>query len=79
MDDSDCYEELDHGVLAVGYGTWNGTDYFLIKNSWGKTWGQDGYIMLARGPEFEPHGQCGLHLMSSRPIHIKADMTSRAA
>eukprot|EP00590_Aulacoseira_subarctica_P011884 CAMPEP_0172430092 /NCGR_PEP_ID=MMETSP1064-20121228/53065_1 /TAXON_ID=202472 /ORGANISM="Aulacoseira subarctica , Strain CCAP 1002/5" /LENGTH=365 /DNA_ID=CAMNT_0013175919 /DNA_START=318 /DNA_END=1415 /DNA_ORIENTATION=- len=74
MDKEDCYEKLDHGVLAVGYGTQGGKDYFLIKNSWGTTWGQDGYIMLARGEAFEPTGQCGLHLMSSRPVYNQTDL-----
>jgi C1A family cysteine protease len=55
-----CGTNLDHGVLAVGCGTYtDGTDYYKVKNSWGTSWEMDGYILLARAiSQFE--GQCGM-------------------
>jgi len=59
-----CGSKLDHGVLLVGYGP----DYYLVKNSWGTSWGDGGYIKLGLGPEFNNgDGQCGMLLQGSFP------------
>ena len=64
-----CGTTLDHGVLVVGYGAETGADYYLVKNSWGVSWGAGGYIKLGRGKSFNGgDGQCGILLSASYPI-----------
>ena len=64
-----CGVELDHGVLVVGYGSENGEDYYLVKNSWSTSWGDNGYIKLGRGSQYNSGaGQCGMLMQGSYPI-----------
>jgi C1A family cysteine protease len=64
---AECGDSLDHGVLAVGYGTEDGEDYYLVKNSWGSSWGDAGYIKLGRGSAYGSSGQCGMLSEPSYP------------
>ena len=64
---SKCGTNLDHGVLVVGFGQEQDTDYWLVKNSWGSSWGENGYIKLARDVA-QKGGQCGILLSASYPI-----------
>merc|ERR1712137_1066093 len=61
-----CGAQLDHGVLVVGYGTDGGKDYWKVKNSWGETYGEEGYVRLLRGKGGS--GECGLLSQPSYPV-----------
>ena len=56
-----CGTKLDHGVLVVGYTS----TYWIVKNSWGPTWGDKGYIMLKRG--VGTSGICGINMDPVQP------------
>ncbi|EOA36449.1 hypothetical protein CARUB_v10011008mg, partial [Capsella rubella] len=57
----DCHQhDVNHAVTFVGYGTSNGMNYWLTKNSWGETWGEKGYIRIRRYVELPHQGICNV-------------------
>ncbi|XP_028752644.1 senescence-specific cysteine protease SAG39-like isoform X3 [Neltuma alba] len=61
-----CGTELDHGVTAIGYGVSGNTEYWLVKNSWGTEWGEEGYIRMQRNVAAQ-EGLCGIAMQASYP------------
>jgi len=86
VDSPDCGTKLDHGVLAVGFGTdtavaeadsgsgsgsgsgssSHSADYYKVKNSWGSTWGESGYVRIVRNKNM-----CGIASSASYPTGVK--------
>ena len=64
---SSCGTSLDHGVLIVGYGEDSGQKYWLVKNSWGTSWGENGYVKIARSESTNDAGICGIAIDPSFP------------
>ena len=65
---SSCGTNLDHGVLIIGYGSEKGEDYWLLKNSWGESWGENGYFRIKRDDKEEGPGICGIASTASYPV-----------
>ena len=64
-----CGEIIDHTVLLVGYNEErDGTKYWILKNSWGEEWGEDGYFRLERGVNTTYGGTCGILKHCSYPV-----------
>lgn len=66
MKPSGCGTSLDHGVTLIGWGTAAGKNFWIIKNSWGTRWGENGYIRLEKGVS-SSHGTCGICMAASYP------------
>eukprot|EP01107_Rhizomastix_libera_P017571 TRINITY_DN852_c0_g2_i1.p1 TRINITY_DN852_c0_g2~~TRINITY_DN852_c0_g2_i1.p1 ORF type:complete len:367 (+),score=64.92 TRINITY_DN852_c0_g2_i1:36-1103(+) len=64
FDDAGCpTNTINHAITVVGYGTENGKDFWIIKNSWGDDWGEDGFIRIARGKNM-----CGIKNQSATAV-----------
>ena len=70
LDDASCGVNLDHGVLLAGYGhdSASNKDFWLVKNSWGTSWGAQGYIQIVRNVNGNWARQCGLTSAPSYPV-----------
>lgn len=66
---NECGTDLDHGVLAVGYGAESGTMYWKVKNSWSADWGEDGYVRVLRTESTHSKGVCGIAMQPSMPTN----------
>jgi len=64
LDSTACGTNLDHAVAAVGYGSEGGKEYYIVRNSWGASWGDQGYIKIAA---VEGKGICGIQMESLYP------------
>jgi C1A family cysteine protease len=72
LDDPSCGNQLDHGVLIVGYGTdlSSKKPYWTVRNSWGSSWGENGYVRIVRNKNM-----CGIGSLQSRPYYTnKVDL-----
>jgi C1A family cysteine protease len=67
IDGTACGTSLNHGIIIVGYGSENGKDFWIIRNSWGTSWGEAGYVRIAKSSSTNSAGVCGIAMMASYP------------
>lgn len=60
-------DNTDHAMQAVGFGVEDGTEYFILKNSWGKGWGEDGFMRIEARDDVE-HGLLGIYWNCDYPV-----------
>jgi len=65
LNSAQCGTQMDHAITAVGYGNLNGQDYYIVRNSWGGSWGDHGYINIAAVEGTV--GICGIQQVSVWP------------
>jgi len=61
--------DINHAVVLVGYGTENGVDYWIVRNSWSTSWGENGFIRILREKEVK----CGVDTTPSHGVACKGD------
>ncbi|CAL5197738.1 unnamed protein product [Lathyrus oleraceus] len=66
-----CGTSLDHAVVVVGYGSENGKDYWLVRNSWGTNWGERGYLKIERNLKNTNTGKCGIAMDATYPTKLR--------
>nr|TKV99448.1 hypothetical protein SEVIR_8G044200v2 [Setaria viridis] len=63
-----CGISLNHAVTVVGYDQQGGDEYWIVKNSWGAKWGENGFIKMKRNIAGKPEGLCGIAIRPSFPL-----------
>lgn len=72
FNDPKCGTSLNHGVTAVGYGRDTGTAFWKVRNSWGASWGENGYIRMIKSTT-KGSGMCGICMMASSSVVKKTE------